>query len=418
MAVFPAGDGGSSSLVVTYVDYDEPNFGTFHVDAWSHSSDNGVTFAESPFPDPAATGVTDEGDPGLAGDPLQGAVYAVSTGGKPGTNTFNELAFFVAPSPSGPFAQAVNGANPSFASSDFVDVPCAAVDTASAQGQGRGDVYTAFMHFTSSLEIDVSRYSGGTFTQAVAASRSGSDAVAVPRAIIAPNRYVHVVYYSQVAMQPAINMATSRNQNVSYDPEKKVAALHVPFIMGDFYGELGVNGTGPDGGSTPVAMYASPQIAANPVSGDLYVVYADSTQGVDKANVYFVHSQDSGMIWSLPVQVNDDMTTNDQFLPAIAVSPDGTRLAIDFYDRRDDPNNVLAYRYGVTADIAGAKVTFGPNFRVSAKNFPILVPFAPGFTKFSVQTSMGADGTYFYDAFPVTRNQTVDIHLARYGVLY
>jgi hypothetical protein len=416
LAVLPAGDGGNSTLVVTYIDYDNTNFPFPHADSWSLSTNSGASFVdEGTFPDPDAGGAEDLGDPGIAADPDAGKVYVASPGGPSGN--LNQVAFFVSPNRGASFAAAVNAADPSFPVGDFTDVPSLAVDTFSGQGQGLGDVYTAYIHFSSGLDLHVSN-SGTGFTQTIAVTRSGTDAVEIPRITVAPSRYIHVVYYSQVAMQPSVNLVTSRNQGVSFDPETKIAPLHVPFVSGNFYGELGINGTGPDGGATPVDMFASPQIAANPISGNLYVVFADSTQGADKANVYFTHSEDSGTTWSPPAQVNDDKTTNDQFLPAIAVSPDGARLAIDFYDRRDDPSNVKAYRYGVTADVAGATVTFGPNFRVSAASFPILVPNAPNSAKFSIQTSMGADRTYFYDAYSDGRDGNIDVRLSRYGILY
>jgi hypothetical protein len=151
------------------------------------------------------------------------------------------------------------------------------------------------------------------------------------------------------------------------------------------------------------------------------VSFADSTQGADKANIYFTHSEDSGLTWAAPVKVNDDTTTNDQFLPAIAVTPDGTRLAIDFYDRRNDPANLAADRYAATATIAGTSVTFGPNLRISPTSFPLLIAAQGGSTGFfSIHTSMAADATYFYDVFADENvaQKNLDVKLARYGVLH
>ena len=106
-------------------------------------------------------------------------------------------------------------------------------------------------------------------------------------------------------------------------------------------------------------------------------------------------------------------------MPALAVSPDGTRLAIGFYDRRDDAANLLANRYGVTASVSGSTVTFGPNFRVSPAPFPVLVEnplLSPGY--FSIHTSMGADATYFYDAYTDALDGHLDVRLGRYGREY
>src|SRR5262249_22367327 len=152
----------------------------------------------------------------------------------------------------------------------------------------------------------------------------------------------------------------------------------------------------------------------NPVSGALYVVFVDaaSADGAngdaapDKANVYFAHSEDLGSTWSAPMRVNDDATESDQFLPAIAVSPDGTRLAVDFYDRRDDPATLSGWRYGATAAASGAWIAFGANFRVSAAAFPVIVAAEPYFAPsyFARRSAMVADVDSFYDAYAATRD--------------
>jgi hypothetical protein len=103
------------------------------------------------------------------------------------------------------------------------------------------------------------------------------------------------------------------------------------------------------------------------------------------------------------------------------VTPDGTRLAIDFYDRRNDPANLAADRYAATATIAGTSVTFGPNLRISPTSFPLLIAAQGGSTGFfSIHTSMAADATYFYDVFADENvaQKNLDVKLARYGVLH
>ena len=93
------------------------------------------------------------------------------------------------------------------------------------------------------------------------------------------------------------------------------------------------------------------------------------TEG-DKADVFFVRSTDGGASWTNPVPVNT-VWTNDQWMPVLAVKPDGTQLFIAWYDRRNDTNNSLIDFYGRWATVAtNGEVTFGTEFKISTTNFP------------------------------------------------
>jgi hypothetical protein len=111
----------------------------------------------------------------------------------------------------------------------------------------------------------------------------------------------------------------------------------------------------------------------NPVkTNHLYVAYADKgTNSGDKADVYFVRSTDGGTNWTAPERVNT-VWTNDQWMPVLAVKPDGTKLFTGWYDRRGDTDNSLIDVYGRWAMIAGnGDVTFYTNdFRITTTNFP------------------------------------------------
>ncbi|MCL5098976.1 MAG: hypothetical protein M1608_15860, partial [Candidatus Omnitrophica bacterium] len=122
-----------------------------------------------------------------------------------------------------------------------------------------------------------------------------------------------------------------------------------------------------------------PNVAVNPVNNNLYLVYHDKPPGVssDHANIYFIQSSDGGDNWSpSPMQVNSDGTTTDQWQPAITVKPDGSKLFIAWYDRRNDTtSNSCIKVYGV---IAGLPITSASNF---STNFPIsTLQFPPVFT--------------------------------------
>jgi hypothetical protein len=87
-------------------------------------------------------------------------------------------------------------------------------------------------------------------------------------------------------------------------------------------------------------------------------------QTFQAADIAFVRSTDGGTTWSAPLRVNDDALNNgkDQFTPALSASPDGT-LHLSWYDRRDDPNNLLYHRYYSRSTDGG--LTWSANARVS-----------------------------------------------------
>jgi hypothetical protein len=88
----------------------------------------------------------------------------------------------------------------------------------------------------------------------------------------------------------------------------------------------------------------------------LYVAWEDYSAGV--GNILLSASYDGGKTWSAPIQVNDNVTTVDEFQPNLAVAADGT-VSVNFYDRR------LACPAAGTADAANAGIALdrvNPNY--------------------------------------------------------
>jgi hypothetical protein len=395
---------------------------TVHAVGWSRSTNSGASFTDQgSFPDPMSGQVTDNyGYPCVARDAIIGNLYVASLGSGP--NVPNAIAFYVSASAGVRFNPALNAADPNLAPTDYINFPAIAVDN--APGYSQGTVYVAYADFVggggSAVKLRLSTYTDHAFavTEVVSPALGTGDEASLPSVAVGTDHGLSIAYYGQVGGVPSVSVVSSTDQGEHFGAPVVATPLHIPVDAGTFSGDLGLLGQGADGGVAPVDLYSDPQLSANPVSGALYLTYVDATQG-DKANIYFTQSVDRGASWSAAVKVNDDATTNDQFLPALAVSPDGTRLAIGFYDRRDDAANLLANRYGVTASLSGSTVTFGPNFRVSPAPFPVLVenPFlSPGY--FSIHTSMAADATYFYDAYTDARDGHLDVRLGRYGREY
>jgi hypothetical protein len=98
----------------------------------------------------------------------------------------------------------------------------------------------------------------------------------------------------------------------------------------------------PDTGRPIRAEGSIPEVAVDPVNGNLYAVWQDLRfRGVDE--VAFSMSTDGGRTWSAPVRVNQTPSSasplNQQaFLPSVHFAPDGT-LAVTYYDFRNNTSD-------------------------------------------------------------------------------
>ena len=88
---------------------------------------------------------------------------------------------------------------------------------------------------------------------------------------------------------------------------------------------------------------AFPRVAVNPVSGNIYLVYADLPflgSTTDRGDIWANEASGSGSLtWSGTRKINNDATMTDQWNPAVAVNPAGTLLFIGYYSRQGDPIN-------------------------------------------------------------------------------
>ena len=72
-------------------------------------------------------------------------------------------------------------------------------------------------------------------------------------------------------------------------------------------------------------------------NGRVYIVYTKEQQNEsDNTDIYVRYSDDNGATWSDGLRVNDDNTTNSQFLPKIALDQTTGDIAVVWYDSRND----------------------------------------------------------------------------------
>jgi hypothetical protein len=117
-------------------------------------------------------------------------------------------------------------------------------------------------------------------------------------------------------------------------------------------------------------------LSNGPRAGRLYLVYTDeATDESNDTNVFVRFFDPTSTAWSNAVQVNDDMTTNSQFLPKIAVDPSNGNVGVSWHDSRNDLGmggagdtdnlvNTNAQLFATVSTDGGA--TFLPNVQVSA----------------------------------------------------
>jgi len=173
------------------------------------------------------------------------------------------------------------------------------------------------------------------------------------------------------------------------------------------------------GGSPRIAVDTS----GGPNDGNVYVVYSSHGAGADGADVYLTRSTNGGATWSTPLRLNDDSTANDQWLPFVAVAPNGA-VAVSWYDRRLDPQNLLIDLFMRISTDGGA--SFGENLKITEVSFPppaidTTLGFPPYTCYFSSYNWIAADADNFYVVWTDdrrVRSSMIDpnIYFAKVGV--
>ena len=264
-------------------------------------------------------------------------------------------------------------------------------------GTGQANVYLVFRNFrppggglrTSGVYLTRSTDGGVTWTPSGGlAIENGAAGPFTQGAFVTvgPDHTVYVFWFQCDAFPCRILMKQSTDLGQTFGAPTTVATLVVTAGNGD----LGLG----------FRSNSFPQAVVNPVTGHLYVTFNDNPAGADRGDIFFTRSIDGGATWTAKARVNDDATTRDQWQPALAVTPNGSRLFVAWYDRRLDAANSLIDTWGVTGDINAATgaVTFGPNFRITTQSFPPAFGQDPivGATYMGDYDQAVADNSFFY----------------------
>jgi hypothetical protein len=204
--------------------------------------------------------------------------------------------------------------------------------------------------------------------------------------------YVAGVGGAQIYVQKSIDGGATFAPPVSVASVNPIIGLQstCDYCGGVLKGEL------PPQGGPVIAVDRS----GGPNRGKVYVVFgrAPYLTGNDMSDVYLTSSNDGGNTWGAPARLNDDATTNDQWMPFVVVAPSGAVAAM-WYDRRLDPENLMFDVFMAISVDGGASV--GPNFRITDVSSPppginYKLGFPPCTCYMSSYNFMVADETSFY----------------------
>lgn len=274
-------------------------------------------------------------------------------------------------------------------------------------GSGNGNVYVAWRAFSSGatdgIRFTRSTDNGNTFGPPSGILIAGPGAYNVQGANVAvgTDHSVYVFWLDQSAGSGTpniIKMQKSTDQGLSFGGATTVATLLTTGVNGDLSLPAGFRSN------------AFAQAAVNPANGNIYIVYNDIAAAGDHGNIYFRQSTNGGTSWSPATQVNTDSTTRSQYMPALAVKPDGSGLSVSWYDNRDDPADQNLARWAATAGISGSTVTFGPNFRVS-QVFPPVFGVDPVVNSVYMgdYDQMTADNSLYYTTWGDNRDNSIAV---------
>lgn len=269
----------------------------------------------------------------------------------------------------------------------FIDAATLAIDRSGSSRDG-----TVYVSFTDRgfegdafVWVATSSTDGASWSKkrvSDAGSKAETSSIAVDG-----NGVVGVVYYDRYN-SAAIWFDHSSDGGATFGRDVKVAAadpFNIPNLR-DF-------------------VFPTPRMAIDtsrgPYDGTIYVVWSRGAS--DGPDVVLSSSSDHGATWTTPIVVND-VTTNSQFTPSIAVDPQGN-VVVAFYDARDSATNQSVRLYESRSSDGGK--TFQKNVAVSDVGFPLRTADAG---LLEARTGIDASDRMVHAIWTDVRNGDLDIY--------
>lgn len=265
---------------------------------------------------------------------------------------------------------------------------------------GQGNVYLVWKHFGGpnfqATYLTRSTDGGATWSTSEISMVEGCNFGQGPFVTVAPDHSVLVTCLYRpwtYGLGGIIVFQRSTDWGRTFGPQSTVTTLR----------NVGPNGDLQLWGGFRTNSY--PQMAVNPVNSDIYLVYNDwSEVSTDWADVYLRVSNDDGATWSPPRRVDSDRGISDQYMPSVAVTADGAKVLVAFYDRRVDDWTIR--RMAVIGDVSGqGDLTFGRDFALGPA-YPPVVAQDPlvGTTFMGSSDHAIADDRFFYTTWTDNRD--------------
>jgi hypothetical protein len=329
---------------------------------FAYSTNGGASFTDGGFVPAGNNNLIS--DPALAFDNA-GTLYYASVCNDSGGISRICVSQSTATSPEITFANPVAISGVLGGSGTLEDKELMAVDTTGGAFNGR--VYVAWNEVVDNAQVLLAASSSQSplaFSPTIALSPStGQNRGAMPA--VAPNGDVFVVWGSFANLSAAateeVHIVRSTNGGGVFanpDPSDPAPSKTLATVTSTI-GNLVSSGIRIRTRGFPyIAIDNTPVGSAT--HGNIYVVFQATPGGgsSSRSEIFFTRSTDHGATWSPPRDITSglaamlgrDTTSNDNWLPAIAVSPVTGHLRVPFYSRREDPANtqIRVYEAGST----------------------------------------------------------------------
>lgn len=331
---------------------------------FAYSRDGGMSFTDGGFLPWGSYQL--DGDPTLAFDGT-GTLYYGSLL-ESGAASYIGVSQSTSTSPAVAFADPVPISGPSSNSGGFEDKEFLAIDTTGGTHNGR--VYVGWSDFPNPDKSRASAEFAASTSTAPLTFGPTIKLAGVPKSfqtgvipVVAPDGSVYVAWVTLASSgSSTINLVKSKDGGATFknpdpsDPNKSKT-------VASFAATAGALTTG----AITVRTRSMPYLAidntppGSPTRGNMYVVFQaqpSASSATPRSEVFFTSSADGGQTWSTPrdittgaaATIGADTTTNDNWFPAISVSPVTGHIKVLLYSRREDAANqqIRIYEAGST----------------------------------------------------------------------
>lgn len=280
-------------------------------------------------------------------------------------------------------------------------------------GTYKNNVYVAYVNFATGGGVDFwrSTTNGTSWTGPVIIASGNQGANPGPNIAVNKNGRVCVAWNTSTGA----SFEYSDNGGASFNGTPISAAQYIqPGTYNSISGRYCVKGNIRTNGHPQLAI----DLTSGPYANYIYLQYATNPAGPDIADIFVVRSTDNGLNWSLPVKVNNDATTCDQWMGDVSVDGQG-RVWVYWWDSRNDPSNILTETWGGCSTDGGQ--TFS-NFKISNQNFnPNVVKIYQGSEHYYLGDYQGMSGkNVTFPCYTGQANTLIDYvaYLPDYGISF